>query len=199
MKLRTFKKQFVPRPCLTAPDFLSHSSVRKELEIGAGDGEFLFNKALACPDTQFIAIEKTRNLFRRLQARQKNRPLPNLWAFHTNAVWWISHFAQKNSLSKVYILYPNVYIKARQSHLRWFNRPFMSYLLACLKKGGQLEIRTNETGYYEECKIKMKGFCNMQNTKDLILSPPACTAFERKSMAQGRRCQLLLYTKKSAS
>ncbi len=200
MDLREFKKQLVPRPLgLKAPAFLREPSIRKELEIGAGDGEFAFNRALARPDTQFIAIEKSRTLFRLLQKRQKTRPLPNLWIFHTNAVWWISHFVQKNSLNNIYILYPNIYIKARQSNLRWFNRSFMSYLTACLKKGGRLEVRTNENSYYEECKVKMKQFCNMQSIKDLRLLPPPCTAFERKSMAQGRVCRLLLYEKRSAS
>ena len=80
---------------LKLPLFCVSLLSEKELEIGAGDGEFAFNRALARPDTQFIAIEKSRTLFRLLQKRQKTRPLPNLWIFHTNAVWWISHFVQK--------------------------------------------------------------------------------------------------------
>ena len=191
--VREFKKQFTPRPNLNVPAGLWRASSKIELEIGAGDGEFAFQRAKSAPDTQFIAIEKTRTLFHKMLCRQNQTP--NLWIFHTNAVWWISHFAEKQSLDKVYILYPNVYVKARQHHLRWFNRPFMPYLLTRLKKHGRLEIRTNEKSYYEECKQKMKNFSQVQNIKDLCLSPPPRTAFERKYMKRGQVCRLLLYTK----
>jgi len=192
--MREFKRQFVPRPNLTVPLFLqTQSSTGKELEIGSGDGEFAIHRAKTRPDFHFIAIEKSRTLFNRMLGKYQKQPLPNLWIFHTNAVWWVTHFAGQNSLNKIYILYPNVYIKPRHFNLRWFNRPFMSYLLACLKPDGELEIRTNKKDYYGECKLKMKHYHFMQKTQDFCITNPPRTAFERKYMAQGQICRSLIY------
>ena len=196
--MREFKKQFVPKPNLAVPVVLqtdTSTSMGRELEIGSGDGEFAFQRAKNCPDSYFIAIEKSRVLFNRMLRQYQEQPLSNLWIFHTNAVWWITHFVAQNSLNKIYILYPNIYIKLRQLNLRWFNRPFMFYLLACLNRAGELEIRTNEKNYYEECKLKMKNHKCVKKTQDFYLTGPPCTAFERKYMIQGQPCRSLIYTR----
>lgn len=192
--MRDFKKELVPKPKITVPVFLqTEISINKELEIGSGDGEFAIQRAKNCSDSHFIAIEKSRTLFNRMLKKQQEQTLPNLWIFHTNAVWWITHFVVNNSLNKIYILYPNIYIKSRQLNLRWFNRSFMVYLLGCLKISGELEIRTNKKTYYEECRLKMGDYHCIKKTQDLKLKGPPCTAFERKYMARGQICRSLVY------
>ncbi len=184
----------VPKPKLAVPVSLrTNFFMNKELEIGAGDGEFAVQRAKSCPDSCFIAIEKSRALFNRMRKRYQEQSLPNLWVFHTNAVWWITHFVEEKSLNKIYILYPNIYIKPRQCNLRWFNRPFMAHLLACLKVNGEMEIRTNDRVYYEECKLKMTHYHCIKKVQDLHLEKAPCTAFERKYMAQGQICRSLIY------
>ncbi len=193
--MRAFKPQFIPKPSLTVPQELKSSVFDKELEIGAGNGEFALQRARSQPNIQFIAIEKSRALFYRLLKNSQKLKLPNLWVFHTNAVWWITHFVELNSLSKVYILYPNLYKKSQQSNLRWFNRPFMFYLLKCLKIKGELEIRTNNKNYYEECKKKMNQYLSIQRTQDFRITNFPSTAFERKYMQEGQICRALVYKK----
>ena len=171
MRRREFDKHSIPKPPLPPPGGLMSSSTLKELEIGAGDGEFAFHRAKTRPDIHFIAIEKSRTLFHRMQRQYQKQKLSNLWIFHTNAVWWITHFVPKNWLDRVYILYPNTYIKARQKNLRWCNRPFMAYLLERIKTGGTLEIRTNQKKYYEETKQKMRSYTNIKESQDLQLIP----------------------------
>ncbi|MDE0120014.1 MAG: DUF938 domain-containing protein [Bdellovibrionales bacterium] len=193
--IRQFKRQFIPRPNIEVPLYLQAPASVKELEIGSGNGEFAFYRAKSSPQSYFIAIEKTRTLFNQMYKRYQKAPLSNLWIFHTNAVWWITHFVSENSLNRVYILYPNVYIKPGQSNLRWFNRPFMPYLINCLKLGGELEIRTNEKDYYEECKLKLNQFKNIKKKQDFHLVGPSCTAFERKYRERGQVCRSLVFTR----
>ena len=196
-KTRVFHKSKVPRPKIEVPDCLLKTSahLRRELEIGAGDGEFAMRKALNQPDCQMIAIEKSRALFTRFSKKYKLRPYSNLWIFHTNAVWWLTHFASKKSLDKIYILYPNCYPKLKQANLRWGNRPFMSYLLSCLKINGEVEMRTNKMEYYKEFKTKMSSFPFLKQKSDFPLNPPAQTAFERKYMAAHQVCRALVYSR----
>ena len=194
--MREFKKQFVPKPDVKVPSFLQvNSHIYTELEIGSGNGEFAIQRAKKHPKHQFIAIEKSRTLFHQMEKESYEYNLPNLWIVHTNAVWWVSHFVPEKSLNQIYILYPNIYVKSRQANLRWFNRPFMLYLLHCLVIGGQWELRTNDENYYQECKLKMKNHDFVKNTQDFNLENKPCTAFERKYMAQGQICRSLVYTR----
>lgn len=194
--MREFKKQSIPKPDVETPSFLQvHSNVYRELEIGSGNGEFAIQRAKKHPQHQFIAIEKSRTLFHQMQKECHIHNLPNLWIVHTNAVWWVSHFVPEKSLNQVYILYPNIYVKSRQANLKWFNRPFMPYLLRCLVIGGQLEMRTNDKNYYQECKLKMKSYDFIMKIQDFNLENTSCTAFERKYMAQGQICRSLVYTR----
>ena len=196
--MRDFKAFSIPHPPLAPPSWLMSPSINKELEIGAGDGEFALQKAQEKPDCHFIAIEKSRRLFDRMQNQCHKKNRPNLWIFHTNAIWWVTHFVPQNSLNKIYILYPNPYTKNRQKNLRWFNRPFMPFLLKRLKRGGELEISTNNKNYYEEIKQKTHSYPSIQQTHDLVLRPKEQeprTAFERKYMARGDTCHSLIYTK----
>ena len=176
--------------------------VPKELEIGAGNGQFAISKAKKNTFSHFIAIEKSRTLFHRMQNQCQKLKLPNLWIFHTNAVWWITYFVPKNSLNRVYILYPNTYIKVRQKNLRWCNRPFMSFLLERIKAGGTLEIRTNQKNYYEETKQKMLLYPHIEQMQISISknkanknTPPLETAFEQKYRACGDTLWSLVWTK----
>jgi len=193
--MRAFNKQFIPKPNVNVPSILQKAHLKKELEIGSGNGEFAIKRAISDPKSHFIAIEKTKTLFHKMWKKYQQNPLPNLWPFHTNAIWWITHFTTENSFNKIYILYPNVYIKSRQSNLRWFNRPFMPYLINRLKTEGQLEIRTNNKTYYEECKLKMRVHNSIKKTKDIFIKNDPCTAFERKYIKQGHTCYCLIYTR----
>ena len=204
--MKKFNEKLIPKPPVPPPLWLMSPLVPKELEIGAGDGEFALHRAKTVPHIHFIAIEKSRTLFHRMQMKCQQQKLSNLWLFHTNAVWWITHFVPTNSLNRIYILYPNTYIKARQKNLRWCNRPFMPYLLTRLKVNGTLEIRTNQKNYYEETKQKMRLYPVTQ-TQDLLLTadskgprraiPPIRgeTAFERKYRARSQNIWSLVYTK----
>ena len=200
--MRFFKAQKVPKPdlCLKIPDFLVQKmqqnalNVPIELEIGAGDGEFSVKQASQNPHIQFIAIEKSRNLYHAFLKQYNNQQLDNLWFFHTNAVWFITHFVPAKSLNKISIFYPNTYPKLKQANLRWINRSFMPYLLSCLVFGGQLEMRTNSEAYYLEFKSGMqRKFSFMNKTKDLLLKHPASTRFERKYMDRQECCRTLVF------
>ena len=196
LKLREFQSHLVPKPCLHQEVPLWKSELDWDLEIGCGNGEFSLHRAFKLPFRQIIAIEKTRNKIRKIKKTPNN-----LWILHTNAVWWISHFAPKNFFSRIFIFYPNVYIKNKQAHLRWVRRPFMNYLLERLKAAGTIEIRTNQRFYYQDVKEKMQSrFSYMKCIADqTIVSDSPETAFERKYLSRGEVCWALVFQKLNTS
>ena len=193
MQIRKFNPQHTPKPPTPKIHF---DQKNLELEIGCGDGEFSFNRAIQYSNKNIIAIEKTRNKIRRFQNR-KNIP-QNLWIVHTNAVWWVNHYAPPDSFSNIFILYPNVYKKKKQSNLRWCNRPFTSFLIERLKTEGCIEFRTNEEFYHQETKKKMlERFPFMECTQDerIPQNNTPQTTFERKYLEK-MNCFILKFLKK---
>ena len=196
--MREFKVQNIPKPILgnACISFEEFKTGAWDLEIGSGDGEFSLSRALMFPKRQIIAIEKTKNKMKKIKSKAK---LPsNLRLFHTNAVWWVSHFLPEESIDCLFILYPNPYPKKKQENMRWVNRPFMRYLLTRLKIKGHLEIRTNEKFYYAELKAKMeKNFPMMKCCQDVELnSTRAETCFERKYKTRGP-CWCVKFSRRS--
>ena len=181
VKDRVFKKELTPHPFCDSfdPCFFSQKNLSVDFEIGSGNGEFCINRALEFPHKTIIAIEKTRNKINK--AFRKKLP-KNLKIFHTNAVWWAARFAKPFCFDSIFIFYPNPYPKNKHSNLRWIRRPFMGYLLNCLKLEGTIEIRTNEFFYYQEIgEIMPKKFPFMKCVSDRVISSKnPQTPFERK-------------------
>ena len=73
----------------------------------------------------------------------------------------------------------------------------MSFLLSLLKKGGELELRTNQMAYHEEFKEKIKRFAFLQIKKDEKISDfsKAQSLFEKKYLEKGEDCYILRYRK----
>ena len=96
---------------LTAPrDFIMpkiKDSTPVVLEIGAGKGKHAVSFAIDNPDKRLIAIERTRNKFDAFQKQAINQNLTNLTPIHADAIAWIVHAIAPNSVTSIYILYPN--------------------------------------------------------------------------------------------
>lgn len=194
--MRLFKKQHIPVPLLkNEVPLLNKDFKHWDLEIGSGTSKFALSRAQLNTDRQIIAIEKTRNKIKKILNLTESPP--NLWMVHTNAVWWVTHFIPENFLDRIFILYPNVYIKKKQENLRWVNRPFTHFLLERLKTGGRIEIRTNNLEYYNEVKEKwLEKFPFMESTADEDLSGQEPeTDFEKKYLSM-MKCWRLEYTRK---
>ena len=195
--MREFKAEKVPCPKHFIP--LDKLKPPFDLEIGCGSGAFALKWARQTKNP-VIAIEKTRRRFAQLKKNLEKGP-QNLWPIHTNAVWWLAHYAKKNSFQHIFLLYPNPYPKKKQAHLRWINRPFMPFLLDLLRLGGILELRTNKLYYQKEFKEKIKCFAFMRLQHSAVIQNPlrSQSLFEKKYLARGETCYALKYKKLSPS
>ena len=195
--MRSFKKHCVPKPKQGACISIKKLKAPFDLEIGCGTGEFAieWSKKTLNP---MIAIEKTRTRFLKFEKKYKELGKPtNLWPIHTNAVWWLAHYGKPASFEHIFLLYPNPYPKKKQSDLRWVNCSFMPFLLDLLKKGGELQLRTNQRDYYVEFKEQIKSFAFMYLKEDRKRKDPlrAQSLFERKYLQRGEVCHILKYQK----
>jgi tRNA (guanine-N7-)-methyltransferase len=189
---RAFAANQVPRPLMTPMPHAWREFTHLDLEIGAGNGKFAEAYCIQHPHRALISIERT---LLRSQALL-SRSLPNLFAYRADVVNFVTHFLTDESLERIFILYPNPYPKAKQANLRWYNMPFMEFLLRRLKPGGQLTLATNILSYKNEAiQVMTKQWDLRLVTSSPFIGEPR-TAFERKYLNRGEVCWNLVFSKK---
>jgi tRNA (guanine-N7-)-methyltransferase len=206
--MRAFHGEHLPKPPL------QDNQVAKlrgwlgavDLEIGAGAGLHAIRYCQLNPRRMLIAIEKTHTRFAKLARRLQNHrkikcnDVPNLFAVHADAVNFVCHYLPNEALERVFILYPNPYPKAKQSNLRWHNRPFFGHLLGKMRTGATVTLATNSYPYILEAKtalierwqLKLTQFTQIHISN--IATQPR-THFEKKYLQRGEKCWNLVCRK----
>ncbi len=171
-----------------------------DLEIGCGVGWHPIRYANANPNRRLVAIEQTRDKFNRFTSRLERHPeLTNLLAIHADAVRWVSHALQSESIDRCFILYPNPEPKSRSK--RWFCMPFFAKLISTLKLRGTITLATNEEFYWREAEEMAEKTWGLKIVDSRLFSAKdvpdhqARTHFEKKYLARGETCFELVVCK----
>lgn len=195
--MREFNSTFIPHP----PFCILWNSIPKNkkiaLEIGAGKGHFSIEFSDSNKDWFLIALERTEEkaeAFKKLFVKSKCT-LDNLFYVRADGVNVVTHLVLEKSLDKIFLLYPNPYVKSKQANLRWHNMPFFKELIQRLKINGEIEFRTNLKWYADECEDRLLSFKTLKLKKREILDSDfkAQTAFEKKYLERGETCHRLIY------
>lgn len=195
-KPRPFRIENVPAPT-HGIDF-HHADQPLDVEIGCGVGLHPIQYAKTHPNRYLVAIEQTREKFEKFQRRFDNHNLPNLLPVHANAISWVSHCLQNNSVDNVYILYPNPNPKGKDFNKRWYAMPFMEKLITCLKLNGCIHMATNAEFYAIEAQINFEQVWHLETLRfERIQSGDMVprTHFEKKYLAREQTCFDMVFRK----
>lgn len=197
--MRTFKTDLIPPP----PFSLCWNLVPKDrkigLELGAGNGLFSINFAKSNPDWFLLSFERT--LEKSLKFKKLSQKFPDLknhlYYLRADGINVVSHLIPDTSIDKIFFLYPNPYLKAKQKNQRWHNMPFFTEVIRVLKHHGEIEFRSNLKWYIEECMVKLQAFkeLNLSQFEELNQKHQPETAFEKKYIDRGETCFRLIYRK----
>ncbi len=91
------------------------------VEVGAGKGKHALLFSKNNPDTQVIAIERTREKFLAMQKQHAVEGQTNLQTVHADALPWIVHALYPQQVEQFFILYPNP--EPHNPAQRWVNMP----------------------------------------------------------------------------
>ncbi len=163
-----------------------------EVEIGGGVGWFAIQHARACPEIRLISLERTREKSDKGRRRLDHHPeLTNLRILNADARAYFSSELEPESVSRVWILYPNP--NPKNASERFFVSSFFERIQAVLAPGGEVVLATNIREYFEEActaverlgadwelvnKIELQGLKNH--------SPRS--HFEKKYLERGEIC-----------
>lgn len=181
-----------PRTFVDINDILANNQTLC-LEIGAGRGRHAAAFATAHPNAHLIAIERTKHKFLALQKLAQSEGLANLTCIHADAIPWAVYALPPNSLSSVYILYPNP--EPHNKNQRFVNMPFFEFLLSRMKQGAVIYLASNIKDYIDEAKDTLTDIWRLPFTCTSIDKTSKRTHFEIKYLARGEACFELAITK----
>ena len=171
------------------------------LEIGFGGGEHLAHLATSQPDKAFIGCEPYVNGVAMLLGKLRQRAIENVKVYDGDARDLFDVIPDA-SLSRVYLLYPDPWPKARHHRRRFVNPEFIDPLSAKMKPGTQLHVATDIEDYVRqtlEVVAQHPEFTwDAERAKDW--RDPwenwISTRYEKKALHEGRKPHYLTFTRR---
>ena len=158
-----------------------------DVEIGAGKGRFLLELAAANPQRDYLAVERAAKYCTLCCARAAKRGLTNVHLIRTTAEDLFERLLPPESVSNLYVLFPDPWPKKRHHKRRLLKPEVMPSIVRCLRGSGRVLIKTDHAAYAEVIREVLDGAAGMRP-----IDPAAAfhglpvTGFEHKYVDQGR-------------
>ncbi len=155
-----------------------------EIEIGAGKGEFIIERAAEFPERDFIAVELSSTITRVLAVRCGRAGLDNLRVVRMDARTLVNLMLPDASVGAYHIYFPDPWPKERHVKHRLFTPTLVAGLFRTVEPGATAYIATDVRDYSAEIFPMMlaAGFI-----RAVEAAPGAArTGFARKYVAAGK-------------
>ncbi|MDO4868741.1 MAG: tRNA (guanosine(46)-N7)-methyltransferase TrmB [Bacillota bacterium] len=186
----------------------AHSGAELFLEIGCGKGQFIIKKALADPDSNYIAIEGQETVILRslektmaaageqvkndkIRISETKREIKNL-KFACTFVEHMADLFDESQLAGIYLNFSDPWPKARHAKRRLTYRTRLRDYGWALKDGGFIEIKTDNDGLFAFTleELEETDFEIIELTRDLHASNfdsrNVTTEYEDKFSGKGK-------------
>ena len=121
-----------------------------EVDIGSGEGSFLLAMASKHPHRNFLAIERLLGRVRKTLHEAQLRSLENVRVLRAESAYSVRYLLPPGSVDTFHVAFPDPWPKRRHWPRRLINLEFLESCHAALAKGGELRIKTDHSGYFEQ-------------------------------------------------
>jgi len=154
-----------------------------EIEIGPGDGRFLYEAARARPEVLFVGLETRAGSV----ARARRRALPeNARVLHLDARFVVESIVADESIDAYHVYFPDPWWKKRHAKRRLFTPAFADAIARTLRRGGALYLVTDVETRYREMLDALATTALRLEPWERSPDDPAQSSYERKYRAQKR-------------
>ena len=129
---------------------LNKDPFKLNLEIGFGDGKYLFEQALNNPKQSFIGIEVFESGLANTYKKIEKFNITNLKLIQGDVAQIFSKNKSKNLFDLITIFFPDPWPKSKHKKRRLLKKNFFLILQSLLKKQGKIIIKTDWQDYAEE-------------------------------------------------
>lgn len=187
-------------PSLADLDPLFGRRAPREVEIGFGAGEALLARAAARPEVDQLGIEVHRPGVGRLLLGVEQQGLTNVRVAVHDAVEVLREQIAPGSLTRVLLLFPDPWPKARHHKRRIVTPEFAALVAARLAAGGRFQLATDWEPYAAQMRAVLDAAPALRSTTPGGYAPrPAdqpLTRFEQRGERLGHAVYDLEYSKR---
>ena len=119
-----------------------------QVDLGCGDGTFLFALAQQTPETNFLGTERL--LHRVKKACRKAEKIDNMRVLRIESAYAVRHLLPPESVEMFHLLFPDPWEKRRHHQRRIVGLDFLRDVHAALRSDGILRIVTDHREYFEQ-------------------------------------------------
>lgn len=170
--------------CRIDPPSLFGRDAPLEVELGAGRGDFLIDRAAANPDRNFLAVELAVTVARLMAVRAGRRKLANLKVACCDARTLVNLLMPDHAVSVYHVYFPDPWPKLRHQKHRMFSPVMVNAIARTLTDSGLVHVVSDVKEWAEEMfsMLREGGFVAISKS-----TPGADrTGFGRKYNASGR-------------
>ncbi len=156
-----------------------------EVDIGCGEGAFLFATAANHPERNFLGIERLVGRVSTVCRVSAHRRLENIRVMRVESAYVLTHLLPLASVSIAHVLFPDPWPKRYHHPRRLIQPEFMQSLHAVLEPGAELRVKTDDLPYFqwmEKIFTQSPGFERIDWPED---PEYPVTNFERRFLAKG--------------
>ena len=142
-----------------------------EIDLGCGDGTFLIEMAKHFPERNFLGVERLLGRVRGVCKRIHELGLTNAKVLRLENQYTLEWLLTKNSVSRLHLLCPDPWPKARHHKRRLVQQEFLTILKNVLAPDGEFLFKTDHPEYFEWVCEEMETF-NQSGEKFIQLPWP---------------------------
>ncbi len=173
-----------------------------EIEVGIGKGRFLLAAAAAQPQINWLGVEWSNQYLRIAELRAKKAGLKNLRFLRCDAREFVGQGIAENSVSQLYVFYPDPWPKKRHHKRRFFQISTLDRLARILVPGGAIHVATDHPSYWEAIEPLFRNHRAFEPLPEFggerfpLPTQPPLTNYEAKFGAMGLKLYRASWRKK---
>jgi tRNA (guanine-N7-)-methyltransferase len=158
------------------------------LEVGFGDGRFWAEHHKLEPDVNYLGVEVSGVSVQKALARYRSNAVQNAIVVRTQAEFMVRNVLKEDSLSRVYVNFPDPWPKARHEDARFLRPQVFELLSTRLVDNSEIWLTTDHPGYFEFALESALGTGLFEITKP---APPAAALQTKYAMKwQGMKLEI---------
>jgi tRNA (guanine-N7-)-methyltransferase len=170
------------------PSANTESNHSIHIDLGAGDGGFILQRAKRLPNVSFLAVERLLGRARKIAKKSAREGLPNIRVLRIEATYAVERLFPPSSVDSITILFPDPWPKRRHHKNRLIQLPFLVLCSKVLKPKGWLAIKTDNQNYFQYISETLSICPHFKpwleaNPEQLL---PELTDFEKDFLKEGR-------------
>jgi tRNA (guanine-N7-)-methyltransferase len=166
-----------------------------EIDLGAGDGGFIAERARQFPGVNFLAVERLLGRARKIARKAVRLGLPNLKVLRLESAYALKYLVPPGSVRIIHLMFPDPWPKRKHRKYRLIQPAFVESLARALELGGEFRFTTDHHEYFlfGSGVISERGLLDPAPVWDFSIDP--LTDFQRDFLKEGRAFYRALWRK----